>query len=321
MEKSNPLCRYFLPNTAALLLTCIAACSRQATDNAKPSIDGAIDQVKVSDASRPNGAIDQLKVSDSSRLEVGVFWGPITESEYSFHRQWDELRNLRPAEERVTYGASDFRTFLPTKPVAPGELWELNDEGLLKFLRQFHAGARLKLHINNGDSRGGGYGCLRACDARWADLMFRAHAEFALKDGVFTPGQFAGRLVLDRSSEKVAFFRLYVPPSPVNVDIGWRRTREFRIGDKVHRAAPQWEADAGSLSRLELVGGDERILRNLEEAPGKSAEEVNTSFAKRLYRFKMIDWVEFDQAVATARRLDKPLHVIAVNGTLDDESC
>ena len=126
----------------------------------------------------------RLAVADTTRLELKAFWGPITESEFSFHRRWQELRDLQPVQARATYGGADFRALLPAVPVAPGELWELNDEGLLKFLRQLHAGARLKLHINNGDSRGGGFGCLRAYDERFADVMFRIHAEFALKECV-----------------------------------------------------------------------------------------------------------------------------------------
>jgi hypothetical protein len=262
----------------------------------------------------------RLQVADGAQMEVKAYWGPITESEFSFHRVWDELRNLRPARERATYGATDFRSLLPSDPVDPGELWELSDEGLLKFLRQFHSGARLKLHINNGDSRGGGYGCLRACDERWADVMFRIHAEFALKEGVFTPGYFAGRLVLERSSGKIVFFRLYLPTSPVNVDVGWQKILKFKVGDKVKRET-HWATDAGSVSRLELVGGNDENLRAVERLPGKSVEEVNAAFARRFYRFKEIDWTDFDRAVAAARRTGKLLHVIALNGTLDDESC
>ena len=264
---------------------------------------------------------DRLRVADSARLEVAAHWGPITESEYSFHRRWDELRTLRPARERATYSGADFQALLPSQPAAPGELWEVSDDALLKFLRQLHAGVRFKLHINNGDSRGGGYGCVRACDNRWADVMLRVHAEFALKEGVFTPGQFAGRLVLDRSSGRVVYFRLLLPPSPVNVDIGWRQVAEFKVGDRVVKAEPTWIADAGSVSRLELVGGDDGVLRTVERVPGQSVEQVNASFARRLYRFAAIDWVPFDQAVAAATRAGKPLHVIAINGTLDDESC
>jgi hypothetical protein len=267
------------------------------------------------------GRADRLRVADSAQLEVIAHWGPITESEFSFHQRWDELKNLRPAKERVTYSGTDFQALLPTKPVAPGELWELSDEGLLTFLRQLHPGTRLKLHINNGDSRGGGLGCVRAIDDRWADVIFRAHAEFALNDGVYTPGQFAGRLAIERSTGRVAYFRLHLPHSPVNVDIGWRWAPEVKVGDRMVKGELHWIADAGSVSRLELVGGDKGILRALDGVPGKTIEEVHTIFARYLYRFKAIEWVEFGQALAVARRTGKPLHVIALNGTLDDESC
>ena len=43
------------------------------------------------------GAKVRLQVSDSARLEVKAHWGPITESEYGFHRRWEELRDLRGA--------------------------------------------------------------------------------------------------------------------------------------------------------------------------------------------------------------------------------
>ena len=275
-------------------------------------------------AARPSpesGSADRLRVADSARLEVVAHWGPITESEFSFHKRWDELKNLRPARERVTYSGADFQALLPTRPVAPGELWELSDDGLLKFLRQLHPVVRLGLHINNGDSRGGGLGSVRAVDDRWADVLLRAHAEFVLKDGVYTPGRFAGRLVLDRSTGKVAYFRLHLPHSPVNVDIGWRYAPEAKVGDQVFKGEPQWFADAGSVSRLELVGGDESILRALDGVPGKTIAEVDTAFARYLYRFQAIEWVDFGQALAAARQTGKPLHVIALNGTLDDESC
>jgi hypothetical protein len=261
-----------------------------------------------------------LHVADSTRLEVRAYWGAITDSEFHFHRQWAELRELRPAQESVTYSGTDFRALLPRAPVAPGDMWELDGEALLRFLRQLHSGARLQLHLNNGDSRGGGYGSLRAYDERWVEILFRIHTEFALKEGVFTPGQFAGRLVLERMGGKVVFFRLYVPPSPVNVDIGWKRSVEVKRDGKRHRET-HWAADAGSVSRLELVGGDTDVLRSLEGMPGKSIAEVNAAFARRFYRFKAINWVDFDQAVAAARRTGKPLHIIALNGTLDDESC
>ena len=75
------------------------------------------------------------------------------------------------------------------------------------------------------------------------------------------------------------------------------------------------------MPRLELTGGDEGALRAVERVPGRAMGEVTAAFARRFYQFKAIDWVDFDEAVAAARRSGKPLNVIALNGTLDDESC
>jgi hypothetical protein len=152
-------------------------------------------------------------------------------------------------------------------------------------------------------------------------VLFRAHAEFALKEGLYVPGQFAGRLVLDRSTGKVAYFRLHLPPARVNVDLHWRFTADVEIDGKVHRGLTREVSDGGSVSRLELVGGDEAALRAAERLPGQTEAEVSAAFARRFYRFKEIAWVAFDRAVAEARRTGKPLHVIAVDGTFDDESC
>src|SRR5205823_6425565 len=139
---------------------------------------------------------------------------------------------MRPVNDAVTYGGADFQALLPGKPLAVGETWELGQDGLLKFLCQLHTGATLKLRINNGDSRGA-YAILRAQGDRWADVLIRAHAEFVLKEGFFTPGQMAGRLVIDRSSGTVAYFRLYLPNGPVNFDINRRATGPALVNGKV----------------------------------------------------------------------------------------
>src|SRR5882724_1181838 len=96
---------------AVVLQSRIAAESPRAAEDKKPS---------------PDRPMVRLQVADTARLEVKAYWGPITESEFSFHRQWDELRNLRPAKELATYSGTDFRALLPQEPVAPGELWELS---------------------------------------------------------------------------------------------------------------------------------------------------------------------------------------------------
>lgn len=268
----------------------------------------------------PSNQKFQLKVAKSDWLSVKAFWEPIKESMYRLHNDWDELRNLRPAKETVDYAGFDFQAFLPAHPVAEGEIWDLSREGLLKFLRQFHKRATLDLHLNNGDSLGGGFACLKACNEQWADIMFRCHGEFVLEGGFFTPGRFIGRLILGRKSGHVVYFRLHLPPSQVNYDLGKRFTHWVKLGDK-EVEQENHATDAGFLPRLELIGGNESVLAIVEKIPGQTIEQVTQALAHRFYRSSEIQWIDFGQALIEARRRGKPLHVVALEGTFDDESC
>lgn len=157
-----------------------------------------------------------LTLDDTSEVLVKGFIAPIGDamSESSF-KEWDELVNLRVAEPEKRYPASVFHAFLPDTPVSIGESWKVEAEGALTLLRQLHPNPRLDMHINVGDSRGL-WACLRAYNDKFADIVFRIHAEFKLEDGWFTPSQFAGHLVIDRIAEKVAFFEMSVPDGPIN---------------------------------------------------------------------------------------------------------
>jgi hypothetical protein len=258
-----------------------------------------------------------LAVAETTILEIKAYWEPVKESMYNLHKQWEELCKLRPAEDTHAYRGGDFQSLLPAAPVAVGDVWEPSKTGLIKFLRQLHPGATLQLHLNNGDSLGA-YACLRACDGRFADILLRVHAEFVLKTGWFTPGQFAGRLVVDLSTQEVLFFRLHVPPAKVNFDVGWRRDGTLKVNGREIQAV---STDAGSVPRLELIGGDPEIVARVERILGKSVAEANATLVRRFYRAKDINWVDFDRALALAQKTGKPLHVVAVEGTFDDESC
>jgi hypothetical protein len=242
----------------------------------------------------------------------------------NFHRKWDELAKLRSAVPSKSYSGSAFRTFLPPGPATVGDVWDLKEEGLLTFLRQFHPGATLKLHINNGDSPGA-YACLRRFSEEYAEIVFRVHAEFVLRDGFFTPGQFTGSLVIDRKSCRPVYFRMYLPPGPVNFDTGWRIVGTGRGAMVVNGKEVEIEAthatDAGSVARMELIGGDAELTEHVQWAQAKSLDEVNAELALRFYKFKQIKWVDFGRSLALAKEAGKPLHVVAVDGTFDDESC
>ena len=118
----------------------------------------------------------------------------------------DALANLRVAEPEKQHSASVFRAFLPTEAVSVGDVWQIEKEGVLALLRQLHPNPHLDMHIDAGESCGL-WACLRAYNDQFAHVVFRVHAEFALKDGWFTPSQFAGNLVIDQIEEKICFSR------------------------------------------------------------------------------------------------------------------
>jgi hypothetical protein len=277
-----------------------------------------------SGASPANVNAAGLTIAEASELRVDAFWDPIKDSMSDFHRKWDELAKLRPAVPSKSYPGSDFRAFLPRGPAMVGDVWDLKEEGLLTFLRQFHPGATLKLHINTGDSLGA-YACLRRLNDEYAEIVFRVHAEFVLRDGFFTPGQFTGSLVVDRANRRPVYFRMYLPPGPVNFDTNWRISGSGRgtmmADGKEVEVEMTHATDAGSVPRMELIGGDAELAEHVQWAAANSLDEVNAVLALRFYKFKQIEWVDFGSALALAKRAGKPLHVLAVDGTLDDESC
>ena len=179
-------------------------------------------QLNADDHSPTNNKIT-LNLDNTSEVLVKGFITPIADGmSDSLFKEWDNLMNLQVAEPEKRYSASIFHAFLPDEPVSVGELWRIEEEGVLTLLRQLHPNPSLDMHINAGDSRGL-WACLRAYNNTFADIVFRIHAEFVLEDGWFTPSQFAGHLVVDRTEKKVAFFNMHVPEGPVNYDVNWKR--------------------------------------------------------------------------------------------------
>ena len=170
-----------------------------------------------------------LNLDGASEVLAKGFIAPIEYTQYDFHVEWDELANLRVAEPEKRYPASIFRAFLPSGAVSVGDLWQIEEEGVLELLRQLHPKPNLDISINSGDSYGL-WACLRAYNDKYAEIVFRIHAEFILRDGRFTPSQFAGHLVIDRIREKVASFKMYVPEGVLNFDVGRNSTRTIDVG-------------------------------------------------------------------------------------------
>ncbi|MDE0399324.1 MAG: hypothetical protein OXL96_16125 [Candidatus Poribacteria bacterium] len=251
-----------------------------------------------------------LKLTDTSEISVTGYIAPIENTGSNFHVEWDALANLRVAEPEKQHPTSVFQSFLPNKPVAVGELWALDVRGVLALLKQLHPKPNLFLHINAGDSYGL-WACLRAYNDQYADIVFRIHAEFRLEDGWFTPSQFTGHLVVDRSREKVAFFEMYVPEGVINFDVNWKQDKNDS----------HFHTTTGYCSTIELRAGNQDILRSIQFTASVTQAAAERALIHKFYRSERINWVPPEQALAQAEAQQKPIHAVSIDGPLVDESC
>ena len=248
-----------------------------------------------------------LNLDGESEVNVKGFIAPVEYTQYNFHVEWDELANFQVAVPEKQYPTSVFQAFLPSEPVSVGECWKIEEEGALTFLKQFHPNPRLKLTIDSGDSRGL-WGCLRAYNDGFAEIVLRIHAEFIMERGKFTPSQFAGHLVIDRLREKVVSFKMYVPQTTINFDAGWTRGE-----------ATAADAEIGFCPKMEL--STDTPPHDAEFAASITQEEAERVLSSRFYKFQKINWVSLEEALEMAPAEQKPIHVISVDGPLFDEAC
>ena len=249
-----------------------------------------------------------LNLDQNAEVHVNSFIAPIEWTINGFHVEWDTLANLRVAEPEKQYPASVFQAFLPSEAVSVGDHWQIEGDSVLTLLRQLHPNPNLDIGINAGDSRGL-WACLRAYNDQFADIVFRIHAEFNFEDGRFTPSQFTGHFVTDRTGEKVAFFEMYVPEGPINFDVGWRQEKYSII-------------DSGLCSQMELRVGTQNPIQDAKFTEGSiTQEEAERILRRRFYKWERINWVPPEQVLDMAQTQQKPIHVISIDGPLADEAC
>ena len=246
-----------------------------------------------------------LNLNDASEVLVKGFIAPIEYTQYGFHVEWDELANLRVAEPEKRYPTSVFHAFLPPTAVSVGDLWKIEEGGVLELLRQLYPKPNLDITMNAGDSYGL-WACLRAYNDKYAEVVFRIHAEFILEDGRFTPSQFTGHLVIDRIKEKVASFKMYVPEGVLNFDVGRNSTRTI---------------DVGFCPQIELRAEIREIAPDIKFVESITQEAVERKLILRFYKSQQINWVSLEEALEMAPAQQKPIHVISIDGPLADESC
>ncbi len=252
-----------------------------------------------------------LDLDSDPEVNVKAFIAPIEHTISDFHVEWDALANLRVAEPEKCHSTSVFQSFLPTQSVSVGECWQIAEDSVTELLRQLHPNPNLDMHINAGDSRGL-WACLRANNDKFADIVFRIHAEFKLEDGWFTPSQFTGYLVIDRIEEKIAFFEMYVPEGTVNFDVNWKKDKNKSYSI----------TDAGLCRQMELRAGTQNPVRDAEFTRDSiTYKEAERILIQRFYRSEQINWVPPEQALEIAQTKQKPIHVISIDGPLADEAC
>ena len=258
---------------------------------------------------------NKIMLNFDSTIEVSIkgFIAPIEYTQYDFHVKWDALANLRVAEREKRYAASIFSDFLPKEPVSVGTPWEIEHAGVLELLKQLHPRPSLGMgwDLSDRSESQGLWACLRAYNDEFADIVFRIHAQFALKDGWFTPSQFTGHLVIDKTKRSVACFQMYVPNGTLNFDAWWKTDPE----------AEGHITDCGFCPKMELRTGIEEVMQNTEFSESITQEEVDHKLILCFYKSQQINWVSLEEALEMAPAQQKPIHAISIDGPLFDESC
>ena len=264
-------------------------------------------------------------LSVSENIPVQAHWDPIENTANNLHwateekfnrskaqwqepvdmtwEQWLKLFNPGPAQPLKHYSTTDFQVFLPPSTTNVGDVWDLDPERILPFLRQFHPGATTNLrHGQNGAKA-----CLRAVSSEYADIVFRIHARFILDKSIgayFRPAQFAGHLIINRDTGTICQWTLSLPNRNSNVDM-----IAFR------------SCDIGFVPRMELCSLSETQPKSIAWETAITAEEARKKFESALYKFTEIEWTPIEEAVELAKASNRPIHAVLLFGVLDDESC
>ena len=247
-----------------------------------------------------------LKLNDNEKISVQGYISPIEYTQYNFHVEWDELANLRVAEPEKQYPSSIFQSFLPSNAVSLGGCWKIEEDGVLKLIRQLYPRSELILDIDDGEYRGL-WACLRAYNDKLAEVVFRIHARFDMDQGNVIPSQFAGLMVVDRDKEKIVFFKTYVPQTTLNFKAGWKQDGK------------NYCAEIGYCPQIELSAGTYPI--DAEYSESITQEEAEDKLISHYYKFHEINWVSLEDALEMAPLQQKPIHVVSIDGPIFDESC
>ena len=263
----------------------------------------------------------EIVLREGFSMSVGAIWEDFADSTYKLYETYPELQGFQPAQAELTHGRETFQALLPEGPVGRIDSWQIPAEAFIPFLRQFHRGVRVTLHHGVGAAPGA-YGTLGDVSSEVVEVICRVHAEFLLvagEDGErsswLTPAQFTGRMVFDRRERTLRSFHLFLPPRNSNVDVNvpYRPAEGKALGRGI--------ADIGYIPRMELRGGEVQSVEHMTRRQRDLFEHGKSRLAEKFYPFAELGWLSLNQALAKSRETDKPMHVIILFGSLDDESC
>lgn len=268
------------------------------------------------------GAKIALEADAAAKLAVTAHWDPITWFSVNANERFPNYFVYKTAVPEREYSGAEFAAFLPEERVAAGEIWPLDMERVLPFWRQFDPSATQKLH--HGRTGEGAYAALRAYDDAAAEIVFRTHGEYSLNQGrvAYVPGQLSGRLLLDRRSGAVTYFNMFLPTdrSPnVVTDFNYEMEVEKNGKKELGRV---FDADIVFVPRMELVGGaTERPPDDTTWKVRVDGAALRREIQALFYESDRIEWLNVDEAALRSKESGKPIHLIAMFGVLDDESC
>lgn len=219
----------------------------------------------------------------------------------------EPIRKLVAARADQSYKYEKFQAFLPQGPVRVGDVWTLPEGACSQFLKQIHPEMVEKLERDGT----GAYAVLRAQSDSHLEILLRVHAQFWLSEGKMSvsPGQFEGRLVLNRSEWSVEYFSLSVPTTYAkNVNYESRGEGDYLVGMVF---APDMGLEGGNRAALESTPWKERL----------ELDFARRQLAQKFFAFEKLKWVPMDQVVERAEQEKKLIFAIVIEGVLNDQSC
>lgn len=245
-------------------------------------------------------------------------------------RVYKLFTDFQPAVAARTPSLREFSAFLPESIEAVGQMWQIDPEEVVEVLKQFHP--RPSLHLVAFGRRSGpdgAFAILRAMSPTHLDVLFRIHAEFDLAKNVWlTPACFWGRMIVDKSSGEVPYFRLWVPTEqPLNMHLtvaesivqGTNRRAVFRDiqrGDMVNA-----KRDIVRVERMDVASANAEFPDSLEWEEWMAEDVARHELQRAFYTFAETRWVPWKEAVSIASLEHRPIFAAVLWGALDDQSC